>query len=265
MSFESPEKRHIPMDGIHNFRDYGGYRVFGGGRLVEGQLYRSGDHSNATEADLDRVIDLELAAIFDLRGTSERLEAPCKRSKNCSAKIYLPEGETAKFAPHIEVITAAKHSDDFHRDMIARYTDIPFRPYLILAYRQFFQTMPDVIGPTLVYCSAGKDRTGVLVALLQLLMGVHKDDVMADYLLTNTLGGQEERIAALRDGLEKLFGENLSDEAIRVVMGVDPEFLDAALRSIIDRYGTIEEYAVKVLKITPALHKKIAERLIVDQ
>ena len=62
----------VETEGIHNFRDYGGWSVAGGGRVREGLLYRSGQHVGATEQDLAAIADLDIRTVIDLRGTSER-------------------------------------------------------------------------------------------------------------------------------------------------------------------------------------------------
>ncbi|MBA4081322.1 MAG: protein-tyrosine-phosphatase, partial [Erythrobacter sp.] len=65
--------------GIHNLRDYGGYAVAGGGRVREGVLLRSGQHMEASDADLALLDMLDIRTVIDLRGTSEREGFPCRR------------------------------------------------------------------------------------------------------------------------------------------------------------------------------------------
>ena len=52
----------LDLEGVYNFRDYGGYPVAGGGRLKRGLLWRSGQHHDATDADLERIAALKLAS-----------------------------------------------------------------------------------------------------------------------------------------------------------------------------------------------------------
>lgn len=74
--------RVLPLSGIHNFRDYGGYAVEDGGRLRQGLLWRSAHHEQATDADLGAVDALGLETVIDLRGDDEREMHPCRRSDN---------------------------------------------------------------------------------------------------------------------------------------------------------------------------------------
>src|SRR5690349_10781530 len=75
----SPMTRHIDFDGIENFRDFGGYDTSHGRPLKRGLLYRSANHAYASDADLERMRGLGLAAIIDLRRAAERAREPSKR------------------------------------------------------------------------------------------------------------------------------------------------------------------------------------------
>jgi protein tyrosine/serine phosphatase len=257
---ESPF-RVVPTKAIHNFRDYGGYRAKEG-RIAWQKLYRSADHSLATQADLDLVANLGLTSVIDLRGASERAKAPCRRPLGFSASVICSEGETTP-APHASAAATAFDADSARRNMMERYGDVAFRPYLATVYRRYFAALATSDGPTLVYCSAGKDRTGVLVALLQSLLGVHRDDIFADYLLTNTVGDPALRLATLRIDLERRFGAPMSEDAVRIVSSVFPEFLQRSFEVITERCGSIDRYLTDVLGVTPELRHAVSARLIV--
>ncbi len=254
--------RIVPTTGIHNFRDFGGYAA-AGGHLVRGQLYRSGEHAHATEADLELVSALGLAAVIDLRGTGERAHAPCRRPPGFNAKVIFADGETAANAPHNDVASQALDGADARRLFQERYATLPFRPLLVSVFRQYFLELANGAGPTVAYCSAGKDRTGVLSAVVHSSLGVHRDDIFEDYLLTNTAGDGTARVDALRKDLEKRFGRGLSDEAVQVVTSVEASFLDAAFRAITERCGSVDAYLADVLQVTPQLRESLSARFIV--
>src|SRR3546814_13205778 len=73
-------------------------------------------------------------------------------------------------------------------------------------------------APSLVHCVAGKDRTGFAVAIVHRLLGVHDDDLMHDYLLTNTAGRIEERIAQGAAHIRARYGAEIKDEAVRTII-----------------------------------------------
>ena len=99
--------RVLPLSHIHNFRDYGGYAIDGGGRLRSGMLWRSAHHVEATPDDLAAVEALRIETIIDLRGDDERADHPCRRSENFSARVLFSEGMTAGLAPHLQAAGGA--------------------------------------------------------------------------------------------------------------------------------------------------------------
>src|SRR3546814_12315258 len=79
--------------------------------------------------------------------------------------------------------------------MIDTYAGMPYRPALVATLRLYLAALAEYDTPSLVHCVAGTDRTGLAVALVNRLLGVHEDDLMHAYLLTNTAGTIHERIA----------------------------------------------------------------------
>lgn len=258
------EDRVLAMAGIHNFRDYGGYAARAG-RLRRGVLWRSGQHSDATEQDLARVHDLGLATVIDLRGDSERRGSPCLRHPEFAAQVVFHPGETVSaggFAAHEEAARGVQTAEEARAAMNRVYASLPFRAVLVGAFRLFFQTQATCPDPTLLHCLAGKDRTGIAVALLHSLLGVHHDDLMADYLLTNTAGNAEARIEAGARHVRELFGMGMDDAAMRVLMGVESPFLETAFAAMRERHGSVESYAREVLGVTPEMIAAMERNLV---
>lgn len=253
------------INSIHNIRDYGGYRLPSGGSLVTGKVFRSGDFSKASDRDLAYLAQLDVVALVDLRGNSERESDPTRLGDNFAPKIYHSNGETAlkapTVAPHLEGLNQKQNASDIRKEMLRRYSDMPFRPYLIESYQKYLQVLAEIEGSSVVFCTAGKDRTGLLVALVQSLLGVHRDDVMEEFLLTNTAPGQEARIEAIRGHLHERFGDGLTEDAIEVIVSVEAAFLESAFNAIIEKHGSIEVYAHEVLRLDPANHSAIVDNL----
>jgi protein tyrosine/serine phosphatase len=257
--------RVLPLSGIHNFRDYGGYGARGG-TLRTGHLWRSGQHFGATEADLDAVHAVGIAKVIDLRGDSERAAYPCLRHEAFAGDVVFHPGETAGDhgkAAHDEAAAGVRTADDACAAMVKLYSKLPFRTVLVGTFRLYLQTLAHDARPSLLHCFAGKDRTGVGVALVHRLMGVHADDVMADYLLTNTAGNSEARVAAAAVSVRASFGPAMDDAALRMIMSVQPEFLESAFAAIEREHGTLAAYAEAVLGADAALVGRMEERLVV--
>ncbi len=256
-------ERVLPLAGIHNFRDYGGYAVEGGGRLRSGMLWRSAHHQDATDDDLTAVDNLSIETIVDLRGDDERAAHPCRRSEKFSARVLFADGNTAGLAPHLQAAGGTIDNDTARSRMVDVYASMPYRPALVNTLRLYLSALAEYEAPSLVHCVAGKDRTGFAVAVVHRLLGVHEDDLMHDYLLTNTAGKIEERIAQGAGHIRARYGAEIHDDAVRTLMSVNPIFLDAALATIRRDHGDVATYAEAVLNFTPDMREALTDRLVV--
>ncbi len=258
------QDRVLPLEGIHNFRDYGGYAARDGARLKTGLLWRSGQHVDATPDDLEKVAAIRLATVIDLRGDTERADYPCARPLGFAAQVLFAEGETADggHAPHVAAAREVVTAQDAYEAMLRFYPSMPFRPNLVSIYRLYFEALAEREGASLLHCLAGKDRTGVAAAVLHTLMGVHPDDIMADYVLTNVTGNIDRRIAAGAKKVRSSFGPAMQEEAVRTLMSVHPAYLDAAFASINDAHGSVPGYARDVLGVDDVRLAKIEARLL---
>ncbi|MCK0128643.1 tyrosine-protein phosphatase [Erythrobacter sp. F6033] len=259
--------RHTPTDpflatqGIHNLRDYGGYKTADGGRVKLGLLFRSGHHADASENDLATVSELQLRHVIDLRGDSERARHTCRRSADFDAQVLYFEGETAGLAPHLEAAQGSIDATSAHAAMVDLYGALPDRKGLNSVLTDYFDALASGKGASLVHCAAGKDRTGIAVDLLHHILGVHPDDAMHDYLLTNHSPRNDERIAHGMNMLGDKYGSR--DEAMaRVLMGVDAEFLEAARASVKERFGNADVYLEQVLEVDAAKRGAIKAALV---
>src|SRR5579862_1401411 len=110
-----PQDRVLALQGVHNFRDYGGYPVAGGGRLRCGVLWRSGQHHGATDSDLERIATLNLASVFDLRSSKERGVHPCRRPADFAAAVFFGEDPSPHIkdhsAPHVAAAKVPRMRD----------------------------------------------------------------------------------------------------------------------------------------------------------
>ena len=261
MTVQEPWTRIPPFQGIANFRDYGGYRT-ADGRLRQGMLFRSAQHQGATGDDLARVAALCLQGVVDLRGGDERAAAPCPRSPGFGARIFTVEERTGGLlGPHLADANAQRGGFDARRLMRAGYAAMPFRWRMRNALQNYFEALTLCDGATLLHCAAGKDRTGLAVALLHAALGVHRDDVLADYLLTNNAHKTDAGFEAAAEGTRRLFGEELDDAQLRLLMSAEPEYIEAALDAIDGRYGNVVRYLELHLEVSGKSLARIAEKL----
>ncbi|MDP3907081.1 tyrosine-protein phosphatase [Novosphingobium sp.] len=255
------ETRVLPLSGIHNFRDYGLYPVAGGGRVRAGLLWRSAQHGDATDADLDTVKGLGIGTVVDLRGNSERDANPCRRYPGFAAEVLFHDGETAGL--HVQAAASNPSATEARAAMQRLYEGIAYRPTLTPMISCYFNVLRQRDDASLVHCVAGKDRTGFAVALLHHVLGVHADDIMADYLLTNVAGNIDRRIAAGAEQIRARYGA-IDEATIRTLMGVEPEYLDTAFQAIRASHGSVDAYLADVIGLDDAAQGQLRERFVAD-
>lgn len=255
----SDDQRILSLEGVHNIRDYGGYRTADGRRVRRGLLWRSGQHGDATDADLTEIDVLGLATVIDLRGVSEREAKPCRRGPGFGAEVLTHDGETAGL--HVEAAAGAPTLAEARAAMTALYAGIAQRERLLPMLRRYFEALDRAEGATLVHCVAGKDRTGFVVALFLLALGVSRDDVMADYLLTNVAGNIDRRIAQGGAQIRARHGQ-IDDATIRVLMGVEETYLAAALEAVDAWPGGLDGYLGEMLGVDEELRERLRAKYL---
>lgn len=254
-------ERLLRFEAIENFRDFGGYRG-AAGVLPLGRLYRSAHQGRATEPDLKRLNGLELSAIIDLRRPDERRRDPCRRPSAFGARIIETTLEGEAEAPHIKFMREADITPkSAHAFMLEEYQRLPFDPAHIQLFSAAFQALAETGGPILIHCAAGKDRTGLLVALIHRALGVSDDDLMADYMLTNAARSTIDWVGRFSDLLEREYGRRPPREAVQAFLHVHPDWLRSAFASIDDQAGGVEAYLERALGVDATLTRRIVSKL----
>ena len=252
------------FEGVENVRDYGGYATAASRRLASGRLFRSGHWANASDGDLERLAEMKVATIVDLRRAIEREQQPSRRQADCRAKTITtpatPDDLTE--APHIQFLKSRDLTPDDSREfMVSAYRRIPYEaPHLDL-FGRYFRTLADGEGAVLIHCAAGKDRTGILAALTHRMLGVHADDMIEDYVLTNAAVRLQERAPEIAERLSRWSGRPASPEAVVAFVGVEAGYLDEAFAEIDRQSGSLDAYFETALGLDAATRERIVERL----
>lgn len=258
-------QRTWTLDGVENFRDYGGYATASGRRVREGVLFRSAHHGMASDADLERISALGIATWVDLRRTSERERQPNRRAPGCAAVMIdndiIDEPED-RYQQHLR--DSDQSVEAMREFLLDYYRRAPFEARHIELYTRYFQALATAEGPVLIHCAAGKDRTGILAALTHRLLGVGEEDLIADYLLTNNPERMERRWPLFAAFVQDLTGRTPSREAVLTTMGVEADYLHTAFDAIEAQYGSVEAYIREALAVDEALKVRIEERLLVQ-
>ena len=253
----------IDFEGIDNFRDFGGYPTACGRGLKRGVLYRSANHSYATDADLQALRELGVAVIVDLRRPMERQREPSRRWPDFDAHVVENDHE-AEDKDWSVMLQAAGELDArwFYDDSVRFYREGPYEARHIDLFSRFFHRLAEAKGPVLVHCAAGKDRTGMICALTHQLAGVDRSHTYEDFLATNDPAAQARRVEFLGPWIKELTGRAVSDEALRVAVSVNADYLAAALDEIETRSGSVDAYLEGVLGVDKALRARIEARIL---
>ena len=243
------EKRHLNLEGAPNFRDLGGYPTKDGHVVRWGLFYRSDNLSELTDEDLDRVSELGIHLVCDFRSPDERQEEPDRLPETnppavAELAIWDPSFSSQAFREKLE-------SGDIE--------DVDFGEILVEGNRKFatqfsplYAAMFELIMkpanlPVVVHCTAGKDRAGFASALILRVLGVPMETIYEDYLLTNFYTEEkiDRMVTMVRVG--SLF--QVEEAQLRMVMGVERRFLEAAFDEIDKQYGSFETYRREALGI----------------
>lgn len=249
---------HTPHAARYNLRDYGGYRTTDGSRLKTGMLFRSGQLDHAAAADEGLLARMGIDQVIDFRGRDEVAAAiPAAFSGFAGTVFFASDPDNT--VPHaMGRLAAAGSAAQVGELMCDVYRRLVRSGRFIETMRGYFHALAASRGATLVHCFAGKDRTGLAVALFQQTMGVERGDVVSEYLLTNAMG--EARIAAGAQALQKQAPAGTPDWVFREVMSVNEAFLDAGFAEIEGRWGSTEAYIQETTGMDPAALAELRNR-----
>lgn len=220
--------RSLSLQGATNFRDLGGYTGLNGRSLHWRKLFRSDHLGSLTAADVLVVTGLGVTRVCDFRGTEERLSTPCSLPDAQVQSLSIEPTVVQRLTERLEagdVLTAS----DMVSLMQQTYRD--FVHHNTPRFKALFAQLLASDSPLVFHCTAGKDRTGFAAALILLSLGVPREVVMQDYLLTNTL----LKMPPLAGGL-------LTPEVRSVLYRVQEDFLMAAFEVVKRDHGGVEAY-----------------------
>ena len=258
----------IPTSGVANLRDLGGWGSADGRVVAAGKVFRSAMLGRATPEDLQRLTDLRIGTVVDLRTASERIERPDLLPDGVVTVVADVLADYAQATPATleKVLVDPPAATEFLANGKAEellgdaYRAIVSLDSALAGYRQLFGHMLADAGHALLFhCTTGKDRTGWGAAALLLLLGVDLEDVRAEYLLTN-----DQLLPALGPVFDSFAAAGGDPGVLLPVFGVRAAYLDTALDELAVRFGSIEEYFATGLGIDHAEQETLRRRLLVE-
>lgn len=252
------------FEGIRNFRDFGAYEGAGGRPIRSGALYRSAQFGEATPQDLTKLKSLSITVQADLRRPDER-ERHGHRWPVEGVTILKSDKGRAKDAPHVRFLErAAVDADEAHKWMSEYYCAAPYKDQHVDTFRAWFAALDTMKEDqaAVVNCAAGKDRTGILCALTHHILGVDREAIMEDYLLTNTAADVATRLPEMARMFNQHIGKDYSDQVYHPFVGVSAEFLNAAFETIADQSGDTDTYLAETLGVSSDMQDRLRARYL---
>ena len=246
---ERHRHRKVELEGSLNCRDLGGLRTVDGRTTRRGRVYRSDALATLTAEDQARLETLGIKAVFDLRTTEERVRAPnlLPAGPVQHAVGFIPRGNPEMFqavnAGQLDVAGTRATMLQQYENLILDHTDRLARVYRGLLDGQGV--------PAIIHCASGKDRTGIVSAVLLLAVGVRRDDVLEDYHVSNF---QRRPV--------DLFQGGAAGEVVEQIMCAVPEYLETALAAVEREFGSLDDYLRQRVGLTDMERTALADLLV---
>lgn len=248
--------RGMGLEGADNFRDFGGYPTQSGGAVGWGHLYRSGNLSALSPADIDYMARLDIDLVCDFRREDEQRKDPSRlpSSDRQPRLLSLP-------------ITPGSQASALYGDTTSLDGRDAMFAFMVDINREFVRAQSDRFGQMfaaileqrprglILHCAAGKDRTGFGAALILSALGVSRERILHDYLLTRHYFDPWREIPRVR---AKYPVDHLDDDALLPMLGVDEAYLGAAYAAITEDYGSMDAYLGRCLGVGDAERRALA-------
>lgn len=235
--------------GIVNFRDLGGIPAKYG-RVKKHRLLRSGELAGLESADIEMLTgEYQLKSIFDFRDQNEITKRPDVvlpgvQYRNIDIMKDIKENSTR--LDNVKTNLSPQTAADGMRGI---YRKITLNPASRNAYHEFIVNLMGIgDGAGLFHCFAGKDRTGIGAAIILTILGVGREDIYADYMLTNELRTEANEALIERDRQKGVTESQIL--GLRYLYTVHESYLDEMYRAAEETYGSFEHYIREGLGIS---------------
>ena len=270
-------QQFLPVKGIVNARDLGGYALQKGETLRNSVLIRAAHLAEATDADLSYLSGIPVAKVIDFRKEEEKrgkedrmipgaeyIVLPIDASGNAAGQASEKEKKKLSKGKKFDIrklIVFAAFNDK--AKVVARemYPTLLFDPKCQMQFAEFFrQVLSTENGAVLYHCTQGKDRTGIASALLLAALGADRKTIVADFDATNKVYEDDVRKYSRR--VRFWGGKEEEIAVVKAFMGCNTENFVKALERVDAEYGSLEAYLEQVLGVTAADREVLKERYL---
>lgn len=251
------QPEELTIESVSNFRDVAGtgegLPVADGGRMARGVVFRSGRLKGLSAFDTERLVAAGVTDIFDLRTGEVADRSPDPAIGDATYHLVNVFGVYSQSDPEVtDAEQAILQREEVYRDFVA---DRGQRARI----GGLLQDIAEADGAAIVHCSEGKDRTGWVSAVLQMIAGVDDQTIMEEYLLSN-----ERRAELIEKDVAKVLQDKgkTAAEIKRAQREVYERYLQAGLSEMDDRFGDLQGYLTDGLGLSPATIEELRDRLV---
>jgi protein-tyrosine phosphatase len=239
-------ERKLGMQGTPNFRDFGGYPTVDGRHVKWGYLFRSGQLSNLSDQDVDLLASLEIDLVCDFRRLEEQEGDPSRLPPDNPPRIaslpIIPGSNSRFFEEADNDLGGHQAMFDFMLEINRDFAEAQTTTYA----RMFSEILELEDARFLVHCAAGKDRTGFAAAIILLALGVSREQVMRDYMLTRRFFHPHREVDRLQ---QKYQMHQLDRASILPMLEVHEDYLARALFVIDQNFPSVDIYLAEALNV----------------
>ncbi len=253
--------RRLALEGAYNFRDLGGIPALDGRTVRWGQVFRSDTLTRLTAPDYNRLNAIGISLVCDLRTREERKTDPTEWQGASPVFVLAPVSENDKGASQNGSVTGALQSGKVSvEEGKAMFEQFYVR--MVFDSASKFGTVLRAIEtsdrPSMFHCTGGRDRTGITASLLLRMLGVPKETILSDFVLS-TQYLNERQTAALAPATEV---EAQQARRYAEVIRLQPRYIEAVFQAIDKRYGSFDTYRREALHLTDADVATLKARLL---
>lgn len=252
----------LRLAGAPNFRDIGGCLTMDGRRLKREKLFRSGELSRLSDADLATLQRLSIAFVLDLRSPQEGGLHPSRWPVELASEVH-----RAYIHPDITLDGRSVLDHIIEDPTPANVKSVvcrsfgPLADYCGPALTAITERLSRGTAPVVFHCTNGRDRTGVIAAMLLYMLGASREFIVADFLLTNQRIDVELVVENSQATFRKALGMEVDRAIVELCTLVYAEQIDALFQHLKTEYGSPDSY-LREFGIDVAMQNALREALL---
>ena len=253
-------RRYVGLENTVNFRDLGGLKTRDGKTVRKGMIYRSDNLSKLETGQFGQFNDLRIASVYDLR-TDHEIEGKEDHLPAQVRYLHTPvvEDNAGEIKGLKKRVLNGKITEQEAKDMTAKFYADAVTVH-VGAVKAILNGITSSDQPVLYHCSAGKDRTGIVSALILSILNVDRQVIVDDYMLSNYYRRNRAEKTLGKAKLGRVIKPKLNMDAIEVLSTVDESFINATFNAIDSTYGGIGPFIENQLGIDRATRLKLVAK-----